>query len=52
MDPDDFDVYDEIDRVYDEYDSDMEVFGTEVSFGTDEFRVPFDGEQDSIKNPR
>lgn len=42
MDPDDFDVYNEIDRVYNDYDSDMEVFGTEVPFGTDESRVGYD----------
>ena len=44
MDPEDFNVYDEIDRVFNEYDSDMEVFGTEGSFGTDDSVVGFDVE--------
>lgn len=42
MDPDDFDsVYDEFNRVCDEYDSDMEVIGTRT-FGTDDSEVGYD----------
>lgn len=45
MDSEDFDdLYDELNRVFDDYDSDMEVLGTEGSFGTDDAVVDFDSE--------